>query len=37
VREIVPVNLPYPRRLALREAPEFVRLVAHLRAVLETC
>ncbi|MBM3536279.1 MAG: ABC transporter ATP-binding protein [Alphaproteobacteria bacterium] len=37
VREIVPVNLPYPRRLALRETPEFVKLVAHLRAVLETC
>jgi NitT/TauT family transport system ATP-binding protein len=37
VREIVPVDLPYPRRLALRETPEFVRLVAHLRAVLETC
>ena len=37
VREIVPVNLPYPRRLSLRETPEFVKLVAHLRAVLETC
>jgi NitT/TauT family transport system ATP-binding protein len=37
VREIVPVDLPYPRLLSLRETPEFVRLVAHLRAVLETC
>ncbi|HLJ72508.1 MAG TPA: ABC transporter ATP-binding protein [Roseiarcus sp.] len=37
VREIVPVPLPSPRRLALRETPAFVELVAHLRRVLETC
>ena len=37
VREIVDVNLPEPRHLALREGPEFGRLAGHLRAVLETC
>jgi NitT/TauT family transport system ATP-binding protein len=37
VREIVPVPLPSPRRIALRETPAFVELVAHLRRVLETC
>ena len=37
VREIVPVPLPSPRRIALRETPDFVELVAHLRRVLETC
>jgi NitT/TauT family transport system ATP-binding protein len=37
VREIVPVDLPEVRTLAMRETPEFVRLTAHLRRVLETC
>ncbi|MCV3243283.1 ABC transporter ATP-binding protein [Mesorhizobium sp. ZC-5] len=37
VRERVPVNLPSPRRIAMRETPEFVALVSHLRRVLETC
>jgi NitT/TauT family transport system ATP-binding protein len=37
VRERVPVNLPHPRKIAMRETPEFVALVSHLRAVLETC
>jgi NitT/TauT family transport system ATP-binding protein len=37
VREIVPVPLPSQRRIALRETPAFVELVAHLRRVLETC
>jgi len=37
VRELVDVKLPEPRRLAVRETPEFVALAAHLRAVLETC
>jgi NitT/TauT family transport system ATP-binding protein len=37
VRERVPVDLPHPRRIALRETPEFVALVSRLRAVLETC
>ena len=37
VREIVPVDLPEDRTLAARETPEFIRLTAHLRRVLETC
>ncbi len=37
VREIVDIDLPEPRHLALREGPEFGRLASHLRAVLETC
>ncbi len=37
VREIVPVDLPGERTLAIRETPEFVQLTAHLRRVLETC
>jgi NitT/TauT family transport system ATP-binding protein len=37
VRELVPVDLPSPRRVALRETPEFVALAGHLRRVLETC
>ena len=36
VREIVAVDLPEPRRLALRETPGFTAQAAHLRAVLET-
>ena len=37
VRELVPIELPYPRRIAMREAPEFTRTVARLRSILETC
>jgi NitT/TauT family transport system ATP-binding protein len=37
VRELVPVDLPSPRRIALRETPEFVALAAHLRSVLGDC
>jgi NitT/TauT family transport system ATP-binding protein len=37
VREIVAVNLPGERNLAIRESTEFVQLTAHLRRVLETC
>jgi NitT/TauT family transport system ATP-binding protein len=37
VREIIPVPLANPRRIAMRETPEFVALAAHLRHVLETC
>ena len=37
VRERVPVDLPMPRRIAMRETPEFVALVSHLRRVLESC
>ena len=37
VQEIVPVSLPADRTLAIRETPEFVRLTARLRRVLEVC
>ncbi|NUO73501.1 MAG: ABC transporter ATP-binding protein [Frateuria sp.] len=37
VRDIVPIDLPADRTLAIRETPEFVRLTAQLRRVLETC
>ena len=37
VRELVTVTLPTPRRLAMRETPEFVTLAGHLRRVLESC
>jgi len=37
VRELVPVALPEPRRLAVRETVEFVGLASRLRSVLETC
>jgi NitT/TauT family transport system ATP-binding protein len=37
VRQLVPVTLPNPRRLAMRETQEFVSLAGTLRRVLETC
>jgi NitT/TauT family transport system ATP-binding protein len=37
VREFVTVDLPEPRRLAMRDTLEFVKITAHLRALLETC
>jgi NitT/TauT family transport system ATP-binding protein len=37
VRELVPVTLPTPRKLAMRETQEFVALAGHLRRVLEGC
>jgi len=37
VRELVPVTLPSPRKLAMRETQEFVALASYLRRVLETC
>jgi len=37
VREIVGIELPEPRLLAMRETPGFTAQAAHLRAVLETC
>jgi NitT/TauT family transport system ATP-binding protein len=37
VQEVVPVDLPDDRTLAVRETPEFVALTAHLRRVLEVC
>ena len=37
VRELVDCALPYPRPLRIRETTDFVRIAAHLRALLETC
>jgi NitT/TauT family transport system ATP-binding protein len=37
VREIVPVDLPEPRELAIRDTAEFGALAGRLRAVLGTC
>ena len=37
VREVVPIDLPEPRRLSVRESPRFAKIAAHLRTVLETC
>jgi NitT/TauT family transport system ATP-binding protein len=37
VREKVRIELPTPRRLAIRETAAFVDQAAHLRRVLETC
>jgi len=37
VRELVECDLPYPRPLRIRETEGFVRIAAHLRALLETC
>ena len=37
VQEIVPVDLPADRTLAIRETPEFVQITAYLRRVLEIC
>jgi NitT/TauT family transport system ATP-binding protein len=37
VREIVPVDLPEPRHLAIRDTAEFGALAGRLRRILETC
>jgi len=37
VRELVPIRLEAPRRLAVRETASFVEQAARLRRVLETC
>lgn len=37
VRELVPIDLPHPRRLDVRDTPEFTAIAAHLRRLLETC
>jgi NitT/TauT family transport system ATP-binding protein len=37
VRELVPIDLPYPRKLEVRDTPEFTAIAAHLRRLLETC
>ena len=37
VKEFMPIDLPYPRQLKLRDTIEFVRITAHLRQLLEEC
>jgi NitT/TauT family transport system ATP-binding protein len=37
VREVMDVDLPSPRRVAMRESAQFVQAAAHLRRALETC
>ncbi|MCY6380150.1 ABC transporter ATP-binding protein [Hoeflea prorocentri] len=37
LREVVEIDLPYPREIKLRDTPEFTRYAAHLRELLETC
>jgi NitT/TauT family transport system ATP-binding protein len=37
VHEIVNVDLPYPRRLKMRETPEFMAIASRLRSSLEAC
>ncbi len=37
VKEFMKVDLPYPRRLPMRDTVEFIRITAHLRALLEEC
>ncbi len=37
VRELVDIDLPYPRELPMRETPEFNKISRYLRELLETC
>ncbi|MEP0519254.1 MAG: ABC transporter ATP-binding protein [Hyphomicrobiales bacterium] len=37
LKEIVPVDLPYPREIKLRDTVEFTKHAAYLRQLLETC
>ncbi len=37
VKEFMPVDLPLPRRLPVRDTMEFVQITAHLRQLLEEC
>lgn len=37
VKEFMKVDLPYPRRLPMRDTVEFIRITAHLRGLLEEC
>lgn len=37
VQKILPVDLPYPRELTVRDTTDFLELTAELRATLETC
>ncbi len=37
LKEVVDIDLPYPRNLKIRDTPEFTRYTAYLRELLETC
>lgn len=37
LREVVDIDLPYPREIKLRDTQEFTRYAAYLRELLETC
>lgn len=37
VKAYVPIDLPNPRSLKIRDTVEFIRITAHLRALLEEC
>lgn len=37
VKELVDIDLPYPREIKLRDTPEFTRHAAYLRELLEAC
>jgi len=37
LREVVDIDLPYPREIKLRDTPEFTKYAAYLRELLETC
>lgn len=37
LKEIVDIELPYPRAIKMRDTPEFTRYSAYLRELLETC
>ena len=37
VKEFMKIDLPHPRRLAMRDTVEFIRITARLRALLEEC
>ncbi|WP_282610380.1 ABC transporter ATP-binding protein [Pelagibius sp. Alg239-R121] len=37
IHDIVEVDLPFPRRLKMRETPEFMEIASRLRSLLEAC
>lgn len=37
IHEVVDVDLPYPRRLKMRETAEFIAIASRLRSLLEAC
>ncbi len=37
VKEYMPVDLPFPRNLAMRDTLEFIEITARLRRLLEEC